>query len=150
MKTKLLGILLLGIVCFTGCQSSHKAITVDEFQDITKKNNYYFSDVSEQFDDEKIERVVMASTTVWHVEYYVLDTVENAQDMFESNRISFKETMISTSYEKEKNTKNTKCYQLTTSYEFMYIYQVDNTLLFARVPVEYRSKVLKFIQDLDY
>ena len=151
MKVKTLFVLFISLFFFTGCSSNHKALSLEEFQTITEKNGYYFSDVSEQFNyDEKIEHAVMASTTVWHVEYYLLDTEENAQDMYESNRISFQETMISTSDEKEKNTKKAKCYQLTTSYEFMYLYQIDNTLLFARVPVEYRSKVLKFIQELGY
>ena len=154
MKTRKLNlclILLIGLFLLNGCQSSKKPITLEEFQTYTEGKEYVFMNISEQFDyDEKVESAAMASTSVWHVEFYILDSQENAEEIFEANRLSFQETKISTSAEKEKTAYHSKTYELTTSYEFMYLCQVDNTLLFARVPVEYRSKVLSFAKGLNY
>ena len=153
MKRKLFIYILLFISLFllTGCSLKKKALSMDEFQDITIKNNYMFLDVTDQFEYNKsIKKAGLAATSVWQLEFYVFDNKDNAQDMFDNNVKLFKKEKNSTSLQVTNKVFNYENYALTTNKYYMYISRVDNTVVYSRVPVEYRSKIKKFVEKLEY
>lgn len=143
--------LFLSLFILTGCSLRKKVISFDEFQSITMKSNYHFLDVTDQFNyDKRIKKAGLAATSVWQVEFYIFDTKDSADAMFQSNVKSFKEEKGSTSFEEKINMFNYKSYALTTNAQYMYVCRVENTVVYSRVPVEYRDKVIKFMKKIGY
>ena len=143
--------LFISLFILTGCSLHKKAISFDEFQSITMSSNYHFLDVTEQFSyDKRIKKAGLAATSVWQVEFYIFDSKDSADAMFQSNVKSFKEVKGSTSFEEKINMFNYKTYALTTNAQYMYVCRVDNTVAYSRVPVEYRDKVIKYIGKIGY
>ncbi len=148
---RLFTIILISIFIVTGCSIHKNAITADEFEKIVNENEYYFFDVSEKFrDDKKVKSASMAATTVWQVEFYVLDNKTSAKEMFESNKQVAITEKTNTSYEEVKKGTNFESYALTTNKTYTYICRVDNTIVFSRTPVEYRNKTKSFIKKIKY
>ena len=149
MKKLIILIIFISLLC-CGCNSNRKAITMDEFRSKTVEKDYNFFDVTDNFlDNTNIKEASMAATNIWHIEFYILDTDLHAEEMFEFNKKSFLEIKDnSKSYSEDINKKN--IYSLTTIKEYMYVSRIDNTLIFARVPVENRGAVKRFIKDLGY
>lgn len=143
--------LFLIMITLTGCSLKRDPVSMDDFQKLTEEKNYNFMDVSDQFEeDDKILKAGLCATSVWQIEFYELDTVEHAKEMFESNKNSFEEEKGITSSELSNTMINYQIYALTTKDTYMYISQCENTVLYIRTPVEYRSKVKKFVKDLGY
>ncbi len=147
-------VILIIIICLftlTGCSLMKKKISLDEFQDYTNSKNYNFFDVTDNFDyNKEVKKAGMAATTVWQIEFYIFDTKEHAIDMFNINKKLFKKDKNNNSYEYMNDGINYKYYTLTTNKTYMYICRVDNTVIYCRVPVEYRNKVKRFIKDMGY
>ena len=152
MKNKMIIILLLiAIFLITGCSIHKTAISSNDFENITNENEYYYFDVSEKFkDDNKVKSASMAATTVWQTEFYVLNNKTSAIEMFESNKQVAEVEKTNTSYEETKKGTNYESYSLTTNKTYTYICRVDNTIIFSRVPVEYRGKTKSFVKKLGY
>ena len=138
------------IVLISGCSLRKETFDLEKIQQVADEQEYQFLDVSSQFDDEKIVSAHIVATTLWQIEFYVLDTEENAYDMFMSNQASFKLKKESTSSEEEKSGVNYHYYSLITADTFMYLNQVDNTLVYIHIPVEHRKKALNFLKKIDY
>ena len=151
MNKKTIFILLLCFFFICGCSNKMQSISVEDFHKVVQAYDYNYIDASRQFEEvENIVSVSMASTNVWHIEFYVLNSQDSAIELYDVNQHSFLQAKTSTSYETEDHGKNFHQYSLTTSHYFMYLCQIDDTLLYARVPVEYRNKVSKLIHNLGY
>ena len=152
MKRLYLLLLFIIFIC-VGCQVERKSVSMQQFQELALAHDYQFFDVTDDYKNNK--RVIeagMIATTVWHTEYYILDTTEHAEEMFLTNKDFFKEQKkASTSYfEDEKKEKNYQFYSLTTNHAYMYISRIDNTILYIHVPVEYHRKVKNIAKELEY
>ena len=152
MKNKITIISLLTIIfIITGCSIHKTAINSNDFEKIATDNEYYFFDVSEKFsDDKKVKSASMAATTVWQTEFYILNNKTSATEMFESNKQVAIAEKTNTSYEETKKGTNYESYSLTTNKTYTYICRVDNTIIFSRVPIEYRNKTKSFVKKLGY
>lgn len=147
---KYLSIILLILVLFSGCSLRKNVYSFDKFQEYTITNEYQFTDITDQVDNKNIIEAGMASTSTWHIEYYHLNNKEEALKMFNYNKSTFENSTKVKSLQLESTGLNYNYYSLTTNKTFMYVCQVDDTLIYASVPVEYRKKVLKFIQNMGY
>ena len=148
---KYLFIIFIIVIFVSGCGVQKKVLTVDEFRSISEDRGYHFFDVSDRFlDDDKIVSASLAATSVWQVEFYVLDNKDHAIEMYDSNIHTFLGEKDSNSYEKKEKGLNYENYSLTTNKTYMYVCRVDNTIIYSRVPVEYRSNIIKFINKLKY
>lgn len=145
-------IILLILLCF-GCGKIQSPITLEEFQDNCDKNELYFYDISDNFkESQKVIQAGMASTSVWHIEFYIFNEEDDAIEAYESNKQNFldvkKESTTFTDSDKSYNNKVT--YSLTTNTTYYYISRIDETMIFVQVPVEYRGRVKKFHESLGY
>ena len=150
-KLKYFVFLSVLILFITGCSLKKETITIDEFQKVTESSNYTFVDSTDSFAEvDGIQKVGIASNGSWQVEFYQLSSKAKAEDLFESNKQGFKEDVSNTSYEETTKGTNYKTYSLTTGTSYMYLSVVEDTLLYVRVPVEYRDQVRKFVDKTGY
>jgi len=147
--------LIIVIVIFLclGCGKISSPLTLEEFQDECDKNELYFYDISENFkESEKIIQAGMASTSVWHIEFYIFNDEDDAKEAYDTNKEDFleikKESSTYSDSDKEYNNKNT--YSLITNTTYYYVSRIDETLIYVKVPVENRGRVKKFVEELGY
>ncbi len=88
-----------------------------------------------------------SSSALWVVEFYEINSEENAKGMYAANLEDF-ESVSGTSKSISKGNYST--YEKTGGGQFMYICRVDKTLLFAKVKEEYKDEVKAFIEKLGY
>ena len=153
MKKKGLFIITFLLICFSlcGCGFHKDTISLEQLQEIAIQKEYEYMDSTESFkEDKNIKRVGMVASNYWHLEFYEFNDVKSAEEIFESNKKSFEKEKQNTSLEEENHSWNSETYSLTTATEYMYISRIQNTLLFARVPVEYRSNVKSFVKSIQY
>ena len=93
---------------------------------------------------------MLGSSDGWQVEFYVLDSSENASAMFNSNKNIFQNYSSTSSSEKTSITVNSATYSLTSSGYYMYLSKIDNTLLYVRVQDTYKNTVKDFVKALGY
>ena len=120
---------------------------------MTNQKEYYFLNTTENFqDDSMIQEAGLAYTAVWQIEFYVLDTEEDAITIYQKNITNYEDLKdtINTYSLTEKTYRNGETYSLTTNTKYLYVSRIDRTVLFIYVPVEYRSKVSRFAKDLGY
>lgn len=147
---KKLIIVILIMILLSGCSLKKNAYSFEQFQDYTISNEYQFSDITSQLNDENILEAGMASTSTWHVEYYHLNSIEESLKMFNYNKSIFESSSKVKNIQVQSSGLNYNYYSLTTTKSFMYVCQVDDTLVYASTPVEYRKRALKFIQNMGY
>ena len=104
MKKKLFSISLicmLLLVSLTGC-TKKTAITTEHFKSIAQSHNYILTDAISQYASYGyIKEATIASVdSASQVEFYVLDTEENAKYMFTLNKTNFESNKGSASTEK--------------------------------------------------
>lgn len=148
---------LLGIVCLlvlftlTGCFNK-TAITKYGFVTKAESNDYEIFDVSEQYASyDFVETATIAKkSNDWQVEFYELDDDESAIGMFNENKTIFEQQKESVNNESTTSANNYVTYTLITNNNYMYLSQVDNTLLYINVQKEYKAEVQKFVEALGY
>lgn len=150
MKKLLLSISIF-LLMITGCAFKEEAFDITKVQSLAEEKEYQFLDVTNDFSEQdSILSVYLVATTLWQMEFYEFTSEEEAHDMFLSNQASFQQDAESTSSEIEKNTLNSHMYSLTTSDTFYYLKQVDHTVVYSKVGVEHRGKVLRFLKNIGY
>ena len=141
---------LIMLLTVTGC--SKKSITTEEFINKSKNFSYETQDASSQFANyTAIKKATIAlSSKGYQVEFYELDTDENAISLFNSNKTRFENVKTSGAIETKYSVGNTSTYSLTSGNKYMYIARVDKTFLYLSVDSSYKSEVKKFVKELGY
>ena len=153
MKRKLITTLcLLTLILVTGCQLSKKALTTDEFNNITSNNGLTPVDVKDQFQKYNVikEATIAVKQNEWQIEYYVLTDKENAKKMFNKNKNGFEKEYTSSKLNNNIEIGNYNKYTLETKEVYISLTRVDNTFLYADVPIKNKDEVVKLIKDLKY
>ena len=154
MKKRNILLVVLGfIVLFTltGCGNKTVKATSD-FKSIAESKGYTVSDVTSQYSSypDVTEATVAQSSSGYQLEFYVLDEIENAKNMFETNRETFDQNKGSNYSHSEVNLGNYSTYSLTNDGYYMYLSRVENTLLYVRVPKSYKDDIKGFVKELGY
>ena len=153
MKKKglLLGTLLIMVVLLTACSFTKKAITTEEFTKKAGEHQLIVVDAKEQFKDYEPmkEGTIAVSTESWQVEFYVLKDAESATTMYNKNKDDFDKISIRKN-SLEENMQNYNKISLDSVDYYMVITRVDNTFLYAKVPIDHKEEAKEFIQELGY
>lgn len=155
MKKKVLVVLSLFLVLFslTGCfLRTRKAATIDEFKDVASKNNLTVIDAYDQMSQYNVFKSASLAKSAegWQVEFYVLNTDSDAQDMYDTNKKIFESLKSGTTKENYLTIKNYSMYNLVSGDKYMYLSKIDNTLLYVKVDEKYTNNVKKIIKELGY
>lgn len=154
MKKKLFSISLicmLLLVSLTGC-TKKTVITTEHFKSIAQSHNYILTDATNQYASYGYikEATIASIDSDSQVEFYVLDTEENAKYMFTLNKTKFESSKGSASTEKSFELGNHASYTLNSNDSYMYLSRIDNTLIYVNVPSESKDTVKSFVDELKY
>lgn len=144
--------IILGVLFITGCTLTKTAITDDDFANTMSKQNYTMQDVSPQFASYnyvKKATVALEKNKNYQIEFYVLDTEDNAKKMFENNQKIFKDN-TEKAITKSVDMKNYNTFSISNNKVYRYLCRVDNTLIYVDTKAEYKEDVEKIIKELGY
>ena len=153
MKKKILLLLLLIISLFTitGC-GKRTPLNSTDFVDLMEQNEYKTTNVKEQFNEySQIKNAFIAQNSgmTYQIEYYELDTEEDAKSFYNGNRDRFKNMEKIDKY-KNIDLDNYQKYVQTTDTVYSLIARIDNTIIYANVKIEYKEEVKKIVEKLGY
>jgi ABC-type Fe3+-hydroxamate transport system substrate-binding protein len=135
----------------TGC--SKTVISTDQVKSIAGNNGYTATDIISQYVEApqiKEATVFINDANGYQVEFYVLENIDSAIGMYNTNVSKFDQYDVGTKAKATVNGKNYSTYSLTTTDRHRYLSRVDNTLLYADVDVKYKDAVKEFIEKLGY
>ena len=135
----------------TGCGDKN-LLQVEDFKNIIEKDDLTFVDVTSQYAGANyIQSASVASSNGdWQIEYYVLDSENNARNMFNTNQSIFESLNNGNYASTSVSLNNYSTYSLTIQDTYMYLCQVDNTLLYVNVDKDYTDEVKAIIKKLGY
>ncbi len=153
MKKKFVILLcFISIIFLTGCSIFKKSISTDEFIHIAEGKGLYTADVKQQFsaNDEIISATIAASLDGWQIEYYTLTSKDDAKRMYNKNKSIFESDSVGGSKSATIDFLNYTKYTLENSTFYMVASRIDNTFLYAKVPIAYKSSAIDLINALGY
>ena len=139
--------LFIMLLFLTGC-GNKKAITTNDFINVTESNGYKIIDAKDQFDYDYIKEATIAVKDEYKMEFYVLDSKNSAIKMFDNNKSIFESYKMGLSKEASTDFGNSSTYSLSSNGYYMYLSRVDNTLLFIRVKDIYKDSVKTIINNM--
>ncbi len=143
---------VISLFLVTGCDITKKAITTNDFKNITEKKGLFSVDVKEQFKDLDYikEATVAASQEGWQLEFYVLSDADQAKSMYNKNYKIFSDYKSSNAKSTKMEVLNYTKFTLETSDFYRALTRVDNTFLYVEVPIKFKDKAKEIIEELGY
>ncbi len=151
-RVSVIAVLLASIMLlFTGC--SKTAATTDSFKAVATEKNMEIADVIEQFssyDYVKEATIAAPADRTYQIEFFVLSDASYARSFFDANKAKFELDKGNSFTEKSKDGKNFTTYTLTANDRYMFLEQVDSTVLYVDVEESCKNAVEDFIKKLKY
>ncbi|MGN1113933.1 MAG: hypothetical protein ACI4RC_02290 [Oscillospiraceae bacterium] len=154
-KIKILTSALLCMVIMftiTGC-GKKTALTAEDFKSKTEEKGYTVQEATDQFSDyDYIKKVYIAidKEQKYQIEFYEIDSSDNASKFFNNNKSIFEESKSSSCTETNVSLSNNAKYTLTTNGEYKVISRIDNTAIYVNADEKYKSDIKDLLDDLDY
>jgi ABC-type uncharacterized transport system auxiliary subunit len=146
-KTMILALALLLMLSMTACQSK-TPITADVFQQKMEAAGHTVVDSSEQYAGyPHVLKVLVSNSDILHLEFFEIDTLDNAAGVFSSNKTTV-EAYNGVSSSVQVN--NYQKYTTKTSEQYYVVVQVEKTLVYAFCNAADSSKLDQVINDLGY
>ena len=150
MKKKIIFIILISLF-LTGCVGSKEKLTPTQFSEYAIESEYEIQDKTKALKDSNIKKVILAKKgNDYQIEFYKLKGITEAIYMFNDNRKEFKTSKTETSTYTYTNLGNYSVYSLTNESYYMYLCRVDDTLLYIKVPINYKDEVIEFTEKIGY
>ena len=139
------------LLILTGC-GNKTAIDTNKFKSIVENHNLVTSSALAQFSEYNYvkEATIAQSSDNWQIEFYVLDSVENAISMFNTNKAKFENSKGSVNSESSVSLGNNSSYTLNSNGYYMHICRVDNTMIYAKVSDNNSKAAKDLITELGY
>ncbi len=149
-QSKFLLCFLMIILCI-GC-GDRVALTSQELKDIAMDNGFSVNSTKDQYAEyaDIKEAYMLFNSDGATLEFYILDSVTNAKNMYDSNKEQFSAVKGPDAQESNYFSGNYKRYVLTSGGTYMYLSQIDNTVLFVSVSSKYRDSVDTLIEKMEY
>lgn len=151
-KKPFIFIFLIILLFSTTACATKKVITTNKFINIAKKEKLTIYDATDQYKTNKYIKKCLVSINLrgWRVEFYELNNVDNAENMFNLNKKKFEKEKTKNSTEISSNWRNYSTYSLTTSQNYYYLCRVENTLIYVDVDAIHKKQVINFINKIGY
>lgn len=146
---KLIIMVSLVLLLLTGC-SKKESITTEQFKSKMEENNFKIHDVTDQFSGTHVTEATVAMKEEFQIEFYLLNSSEEASNMFESNKERFKQNKGNSSTESSLSGKESGSYTLNTNDRYQYVCFVDNTVLYLNVTDTYKDEIKTIVKNLGY
>ena len=128
-KILILSLLIISLFTLTGCGKKTPLNSTD-FVDLMEQNEYKTTNVNDQFSEYpqmKNAFIAQNSGMTYQIEYYELDTEENAKSFYSGNRDRFKNMEKISSY-KNIDLGNYQKYTQKTDDVYSLIARIDNKI----------------------
>ncbi|MGV8981472.1 hypothetical protein [Clostridium sp.] len=153
MKKKILSVLLVVSMVLVLCSCSKKeAVTANDFKSSMEELEYTVTDQTSQFKEGVVDSVQLAEKDKYQIEFYVVPSIEQAKNAYEQNKSTIEkaEKASSPSSHKSVAVKNYSYYKVTTGDSYYVTSRVDNTFIYAVIPIKYKNHVIEIISKLGY
>lgn len=127
-------------------------ISADDFTEAMEDEDFIVEDCTDQFEGEDgVDKVLVAGTDDYQIEFFEVDTVEQAKDAYAQNKASFEEEYGGTGASKsEVNIANYSKFVMTTGEHYCVISRIDNTFVYLKVDPEYKDEVKDLLESIGY
>ena len=151
--TRIVVLLVLICIFITGC-GNKKALTAAEFSDkMSAENKYLVYDATNQFSNyDYIKKVYIVADkdANYQLEFYELDSTENAISFIKSNRKTFENAKGKSSVESEVEIANYYKYTLKSNKKYKVLSRIDSTAVYVDVDETYKDQIDKILEEIGY
>lgn len=147
MKKKILVILCMTFL-LTGCFKK-ESLTVEQVKEKINDLGYQVYDVDLGL-HENSEGILLIQDEKFNSEYIVLNSIENAEELFESYVNSYQDYKGKSNRESKSKAKNYRTYKLITADKYLYASRVEDTLLIIMGEKNAKDKIDEYIKLLGY
>ena len=143
--TKICLILCIFLIT-SGCEKG--SINSNVFSAYFKNKNYEILDLSSQYREIKgVSNVFVAKKSDYQIEYFVFDDSSSALNSARQNYDIF----ISMNLKGKKNQgDNFFKFSFSNSAYYVVISQIENTVIYAQVPLAYQNEVDNYLKEINY
>lgn len=153
IKSLFIGVFAIAaVLLLTGC-TNKTAISETDFKSKMEEKNFVVQDATYQFENyEYVKKALLAQKEdySYQIEFYILDTITNAESFFETNKDIFEESKSNGSTETSVSLGNNDKYTLSTDGQYKLISRIDNTMIYLNVAEENREEVKELVEELGY
>lgn len=153
IKSLFIGIFAIAaVLLLTGC-TNKTAISEADFKSKMEEKNFVVQDATYQFENyEYVKKALLAQKEdySYQIEFYILDTITNAESFFETNKDIFEESKSNGSTETSVSLGNNDKYTLSTDGQYKLISRIDNTMIYLNVAEDNREEVKELVEELGY
>ena len=154
MKKKILSVLLVVsmVMVLCSCSKKREAVTANDFKSSMEELNYKVIDATSQFKAGLVDSVQLAEKDKYQIEFYVVPSIEQAKNAYEQNKSKIEKAEKSSSVASHKSVavKNYSYYKVTTGDSYYVTSRVDNTFIYAIIPIKYKNDATDIISKLGY
>lgn len=154
MKKKIILSLLIITILLTGCTSNKTKTKIDniKFTNTAISQGYTVTDNTQKYQDTTyITSSTLAKISDEHeIEMVIYDSEETASKAQEQHINSFNLLKSSGSTINKESGKNYYHYEMISNNYYMISTRIDNTLIFSKVKLSDKDKVISVINNLDY
>ncbi len=152
MKKYYLFILILFCLVVTGCASKEtkEAKTLNDFEETFLNNGFTVNDNLLNYTDEEIVGAKIARIDNEHIEMVIYDSEKTAKKVQDSHIESFlniRNTMVTVNKTEGKNFYE---FKMVSNGYYWISTRIDNTLIFGKMPVDYKEKLDTILNELGY
>lgn len=147
MRKNTTKIILILLIFLISCGCAKKSLSPNAFSAYFKNLNYKIYDLSEHYKSYNIETVLIAKKHNYQIEYFVYRDKNEATKRLKENANAL--ISMNLQAEKKENNNSIKYSFLTSTYNII-ISQIDNTIVYTEVPIEFQNEVNKNLSYLNY
>ena len=146
--------LIVFVFSMVGCRKV-EPVTTDDFQTKMESMGYKIEDVTGQYSEfPHVKKCLVFENDneegKIHVEFFDVDSIDNARGMYSNNKKTAEEKKGSVSSESTVSNDSHSKYKLTTSDTYYIVEQVGNTFVYAYCSKDIKSKLNDVIDELKY
>lgn len=144
-KTFKIFLLSASLFILFGCVNK-KAMDSSQFETFFTKEKYEVYDVFDQLGKkENIKEVYIAKNDKFQIEFYVLNTIENARKFYKDDIEYFENKP----YSSDKN-HNYESYEKEQDKNYIYVSRIDKTVIFILADKKYKEDITKVVKKMGY
>lgn len=152
MKKIYIFILITFCLFITGCSSNKvkEAKTLQNFEETCNNNGFDTADNLINYTDKEITGSIIAKIDNEQIEMVIYDSEESAkkvQDGHINDFMSIRNNLVNVKKEKGKNYYS---FKMVTNGYYWVSTRIDNTLIFTKIPVDYKEKIDTILDNLNY
>lgn len=127
-----------------------EAIDGEAFIEFMEDEGLDVNDITDEYaEDDGVEVAILAYNDDYQIEFYIVETVDQAKNAFNNNKNYFEEKGSSSSYT-EVNFGNYSKYTQKSNGKYFVVSRIENTFIYLETDDKYQDEIKDFLDELDY